>query len=295
MRTQLVIAGLTALLLLSPTVAFGMPASPASAPGCSPFENAVGSCESERQKPGGGGGSNPGGGGSDRGSGGGSDRGRGGGSDRGGGGGGGSPAGPPGGCETVNLPSAGETAEVCAELDPPDAGPGGGGGGEAAPTPVVTEEDFQSFEIPPSTLHSWPDSWAVTNRRTAFWADASVRYIDLTLFDIPVRVRATPVAYAWDFGDGTTERTTSPGSRPRSVQDARIHHTYSEPGIVTVTLTTYYAGMYSVDGGPWLTIPGQAAVPSAPLELEVFRYHRFLVEEDCLDSPDSPDCSAPEG
>lgn len=262
---------------------------------CLPFQDAQGQCNDSRDSPGGGGGSNPGGGGSDRGSGGGSDRGRGGGSDHGGGGGGGGPAGPPGGCETVNLPSAGETAEVCAELDPPDAGPGGGGGGEAAPTPVVTEEDFQSFEIPPSTLHSWPDSWAVTNRRTAFWADASVRYIDLTLFDIPVRVRATPVAYAWDFGDGTTERTTSPGSRPRSVQDARIHHTYSEPGIVTVTLTTYYAGMYSVDGGPWLTIPGQAAVPSAPLELEVFRYHRFLVEEDCLDSPDSPDCSAPEG
>lgn len=196
----------------------------------------------------------------------------------------------------MNLPSAGETVEVCAELDPGDGGggSGGSGGGEAAPTPVVTEEDFQSFEIPPSTLHSWPDAWAVTNRRTAFWADSSVRYIDLVLFDTPVQVRATPVAYAWDFGDGTTDRTTSPGSRPRSVQNAQIHHTYSAPGTVSVTLTTYYAGMYSVDGGPWLTIPGQAAVPSTPLELEVYRYHRFLVDEDCLDDPSSPDCEAPE-
>ena len=53
--------------------------------------------------------------------------------------------------------------------------------------------------------------------------------------------------------------------------------------------------MYSVAGGPWLTIPGQAAVPSDPLELEVYRYHRFLVDEDCLDDPSSPDCEAPDG
>ncbi|GAA4283877.1 hypothetical protein GCM10022261_14080 [Brevibacterium daeguense] len=195
----------------------------------------------------------------------------------------------------VNVPSEATVSDVCGWLNRPGSPGGGGGAPAAAPTPVVTEEDFQNFEIPPSTLHSWPDSWAVTQRKTAFWADSLVRYIDLELLGTPVRVRATPVAYSWDFGDGAVKRTTSPGTRPRSVQDAQIHHTYSTAGDVTVTLTTFYSGMFSVNGGDWLIIPGQAAVSSPPLDLTVYRYHKFLVEDDCLDNPDSPDCTEPAG
>lgn len=182
---------------------------------------------------------------------------------------------------------------ICADLEIPGDG-GGGGEGGSVPIPVVTSEDFQSFEIAHSDLYSWPDAWAVTNRRTAFWADSAVRYIDLELLGIPVQVRATPVAFDWDFGDGTTTRTKSSGSKPRTVQDAQIHHTYEEPGEVSVNLTTYYTGMYSVAGGDWLIIEGQAAVDSPPLELTIYRYHRYLVDEDCIETPESTDCEAPE-
>jgi hypothetical protein len=276
------------LLMLVLSIAASVPSSAAS-PGCSILRADGGSCSSKETRPGSpgrsdSGASNPGRDSSSSGS----ERSR----SAGGGGGSGGSGSPT--CVPVNVPSEATVSEVCGWLNRPGA-PGGGGGRAAPPTPVVTEEDFQNFEIPPSTLHSWPDSWAVTQRRTAFWAVSSVRYIDLELLGTPVRVRATPVAYSWDFGDGTARRTTSPGKRPRSAQEAQIHHTYSSAEDVTVTLTTFYSGMFSVNGGDWLIIPGQAAVESPPLSLTVYRYHKFLVDDDCLDNPDSPDCGPPSG
>ncbi|GAA2005262.1 PKD domain-containing protein [Brevibacterium samyangense] len=188
-------------------------------------------------------------------------------------------------CGIVNVPSTGEpVAYLCDPTE--DGGP--------APEPVVlpwiTTTDFQSFDIPASDFHAVPASWAVTNRETGFYADGNTRYIDLELLGFPVQVRATPIRYEWDFGDGTTYSTTNTGGTPETVDEATITHSYTEPGPVTVRLTTVYSGMFSIAGGNWIIIEGTASVESEPLPLEVFRFHKYLVDENCLENPDGPDC-----
>lgn len=171
--------------------------------------------------------------------------------------------------------------------DPPEA-PEDDGGGSVAP-PVPSESDFASFQIPPSTPHALPVDWTVTGKPTAFWADASVRTFSAELLGFPLQVRATPIEFHWDFGDGNSTSTTSPGQEPSHPQNGSITHTYSTKGERTVTLTTVYTGEYSYGSG-WSTIPGTAAVESDGLPMTVYRYHKYRVEDDCNVNPYGTDC-----
>lgn len=77
-----------------------------------------------------------------------------------------------------------------------------------------------------------------------------------------VRVRATPVAWSWDFGDGTRlGPTREPGGR----YPTRTHvHEYQSRGTYPIRMTTHYDGEFQVAGGPWQPIDGQAQVISDP-------------------------------
>lgn len=221
-----------------------------------------------------------GGGNGDGGGNGGGDRG-----DRGGGGGGPrtDPDGPGSWCE---IPE-GQEATICEHGDP-ESDPDGGGG--IAP-PIPSESDFASFDIPPSTPHALPVDWTVIGKPTAFWADASVREFSAELLGFPLQVRATPIEFHWDFGDGNSTSAKSPGREPTHPQYGSITHTYSDKGDRTVTLTTVYTGEYNYGGG-WSPIAGTAAVASDGLSMTVYRYHKYRVEDDCTENPYGTDCAA---
>lgn len=171
-------------------------------------------------------------------------------------------------------------------------GEGGPGGGPApvVPPPVPSAHDFMEFDIPSSTPHAKPDDWTVVGKPTAFWADSSVREFDAVLLGHTLRVRATPVSYHWDFGDGEAQRTKGPGSEPRRPSAGSITHTYADPEDVSVVLTTVYSGEYRYGDGEWLPIDGTASVESAPLDITVYRYHRYRVDDDCRADPHGTDC-----
>lgn len=219
----------------------------------------------------------------------------GGGSDSGGGdsgGGSGTPANPGDSedeCETtpVNNPETGQVEwqdcnGVPAEINGPPP--------EGVEYPWISEEEFQSYDIPPSVIRMSPEGWGVTRNKTAFYAESGVRTIDMTILGFAVTVKATPVAYEWDFGDGQTLRTRSPGEPPVEGQEPSLYHVYGEKGAYEINLTTVYTGMFQVDGGPWLVIEGQAAVASDPVDADIYRYHRYLVDQSCDEDPTGPDC-----
>ena len=228
------------------------------------------------------------------GGGGGSDSGGSGGGGRGGSGGGGSGGGGSGGGE-AELPECSyeEVGHLCVSDPGPGDGGGGGGGAPARPAPPtrIPESQFQSFDIPAPTIYAWPKDWAVVGKPAAFWTDTEVSYIDMTLLTYAVTVKVTPERFHWDFGDDTGKTTSAKGKKPPPGSSPQIGHEYQKSGTVSVSMTATFSGEFSVDGGPWLPIDGFAHVASNEIGIDVYRYHRYLVDEDCYANPRGPDCT----
>jgi hypothetical protein len=60
---------------------------------------------------------------------------------------------------------------------------------------------------------------------------------------------------------------------------------------VNVGLTTVFTGEFSVDGGPYQAIAGNAPVPSMPKALSVWRSEVKLYADDCTANPAGQGCS----
>ena len=125
----------------------------------------------------------------------------------------------------------------------------------------VTVEDFRRLPLPPATsVVEPPGGQVLINIETNTYATAERVVVPTEVLGQSVRVRATPVAYAWDYGDGASLGPVPDPGGPHP--DLSAAHVYTAPGTYPVTLTTTYAGEFSVGGGPWLPIDGTAEVTS---------------------------------
>ncbi len=289
MRINIVGTGFLFACILLFTMSHGHPAI-ASGPDCGSMIGRSCNVVEPPGPPGGGGGGGDDGGGS-----GGGGRGSGGGGSGNGPGGGGSGGGGAGGGGGSGSPECvlEVTGHIC--YDPPDGGGGGGGLGggppvRPAPPTRIPESQFQTFDIPAPTIHAWPKDWAIIGKPAAFWTDADVSYIDMTLLTYAVTVKVTPEKHHWDFGDNTGATTTTKGSKPLPGEEPQIGHDFQNTGSKTVVMTTTFSGEFSVDGGPWIPIDGYAHVASNELTIDVYRFHRYLVDDDCYANPHGPDC-----
>ncbi|MGQ7296580.1 PKD domain-containing protein [Quadrisphaera sp. KR29] len=138
--------------------------------------------------------------------------------------------------------------------------------GEAVPG--LTLADFRALPIPPQDVVLEPgNGFALVGVPLNAVAGTAPRVLATAVLGAPVQVRATPVAWTWDFGDGTVlGPTTDPGALYPALATA---HTYDRGGEVQVVLTTTYAGVFSVEGGPFTAVAGTADVVSPPVPLAV--------------------------
>lgn len=83
-------------------------------------------------------------------------------------------------------------------------------------------------------------------------------------FRVDIRPRLKAVVYV--YGDGTSERTNSLGG-PYPSGD--IRHEYAKGGSYQVRADVTYAGQYRVNGGTWITIPGDVTIQGTPETLTV--------------------------
>lgn len=138
--------------------------------------------------------------------------------------------------------------------------PSSGGSGGAPVVPVVTESDFQSLGVEPLVAHIGPPGgWIPVGIDMIAWAESDVQTFDVEMLGQAVQVRATPVKYVWDFGDGTVLTTSFPG-RPYPERDVSMRYAYQ--GWYEVSLVTQFSGEYSVNGGAWQPIAGTIEVAS---------------------------------
>lgn len=126
--------------------------------------------------------------------------------------------------------------------------------GTVEATPVVTLTDFEKLDVTPLKAHLGPASqWVKTGGDNIVWAEAEHRTITRSMLGHVVTIRAIPTTYVWTFGDGTTLTTTFPG-RPYPHRDIAAQYRYE--GWYEMSLSTEFAGEYSVDGGPFIPING---------------------------------------
>ncbi|WP_245530300.1 PKD domain-containing protein [Cellulomonas flavigena] len=155
--------------------------------------------------------------------------------------------------------------------------------------PVLTVEDFRSLPIPAPVLRLQPDrGWVLVNIETIVMTDPTPVALRTTLAGFGVDVEAVPTRYSYDFGDGHTLDTRSPGA-PHPDHDT--FHEYEQPGTYAITLTTEWSGRYRVDGDPtWRDVTGTATTSATSPPFTAEERTSRLVDSLCTDVPTPPDC-----
>lgn len=102
-----------------------------------------------------------------------------------------------------------------------------------------------------------------------------------TMFGHRVEIRPKVDHYTYDFGDGTTQNSTSAGGTHRAQNAARsIVHAYADTGTYTARVTVHWTADYRINGGAWLDINDTVAVPQEPVTITVLRSRARLQPTD---------------
>lgn len=127
--------------------------------------------------------------------------------------------------------------------------------GDAA-SPGVSVTEMATVRITPSVITMWPSSGDVLiNLRTPVMTSGNAQVHAVELRGEQIKVRATPVEFTWDFGDGTVFTTTEPGT---PFPNASISHQYLTRAPKTrITLQTTWKAEFQHPGtGQWHPIDG---------------------------------------
>ena len=117
--------------------------------------------------------------------------------------------------------------------------------------------------------------------------------------DLPIgrtRIRAVPVAYRYEYGDGRDLKTHSAGSpvssqhSGQSLHETSTSYAYPMVGNFHAYVTVTYAGQYSIDGGPWQFFGTEVSRISEPVLVRVWESEVHSVGKTCTEDPGARGC-----
>ncbi|OFS78824.1 hypothetical protein HMPREF3164_08425 [Rothia sp. HMSC08A08] len=117
--------------------------------------------------------------------------------------------------------------------------------------------------------------------------------------DLPIghtRIRAVPVAYRYEYGDGHDLKTHSAGSSVssqysgQSLHETSTSYAYPQVGNFHAYVTVTYAGQYSIDGGPWQFFGTEVSRVSEPVLVRVWESEVHSVGKTCTEDPGARGC-----
>ena len=156
-------------------------------------------------------------------------------------------------------------------------------------TPLLVRQQVEKLVPHPGIGVAPPGGRTLVNLQTVLWADTpadrrlgTVRL--LGIYRVALRVHVQQVL--WDFGDGTSARTGSPGRPYRAGEHCatvtcpgHFGHVFGRTGSMTITSQVSWTGQYSVNGGQWQTIAGAVTGPQAAAEVTVVQARGVLVAD----------------
>lgn len=117
--------------------------------------------------------------------------------------------------------------------------------------------------------------------------------------DLPIghtRIRAVPVAYRYEYGDGYDLKTHSAGSpvssqhSGQSLHETSTSYAYPQVGNFHAYVTVTYAGQYSIDGGSWQFFGTEVSRVSEPVLVRVWESEVHSVGKTCTEDPRAKGC-----
>ncbi|MBO1752458.1 PKD domain-containing protein [Actinotalea sp. BY-33] len=149
----------------------------------------------------------------------------------------------------------------------------------AAQVVVLTAEQFRRLPLQASAPAFQPaDGRGLVGKDLILMTSAEPQTLTTDVLGVPVTVRATPVEFTWDLGDGSAPLTTTDAGRP--YPDHTVAQAYAREGRYAVTLTTTWQGEYQLAGaGVWLPVAGTATTTSAPFPTEAVSARSQLVAD----------------
>ncbi|SPT52666.1 Uncharacterised protein [Actinomyces bovis] len=109
------------------------------------------------------------------------------------------------------------------------------------------------------------------------YTSASPQVLNTTILGTPVTITATPVSYAWDWGDGTTTRGTDPGA---PYPDHTVFHYYDQPAKdLKITVTTTWSATFTTPGQGSRPVQGSITTTNTTTPFEVRAYTAVLTDQ----------------
>lgn len=163
-----------------------------------------------------------------------------------------------------------------------------------APGWSVTVSDLARFVPSTATVVGEPDNIAVVGLPANFLSSAKTETIPGTILGRPLTIRFTPVSYRFDYGDGESRTSTTPGAAWDASGQAQFtptdtSHVYKLPGTYTATATVTYTADIDLGAG-WIPITGTLTGAPASQQIRVVKAYTALVQGTCTERPDAPGC-----
>ncbi len=143
----------------------------------------------------------------------------------------------------------------------------------------LVRREFKADAVIRTSASYQPRDGGVVNLETIFYASTprTITLSPLRILGLDVAITATATNYHWQWGDGESLDTASPGA-PYPDQD--VTHVYRRPGSYQVQVTVTYTGTYTIDGGASQPIVGTVTVPGPTAGITVREARAELVEGD---------------
>jgi hypothetical protein len=153
-------------------------------------------------------------------------------------------------------------------------------------SPTVARDEAEKLLPHPKIGVAPPGGVTLVNIETVLWVDTRAdRFLGtVRLLGHRVDLRAHVERVSWDFGDGSTGTSTTPGKAYTSADPCKtvdcpdyFGHTYVHTGEVSITAQLTWTGEFRVDGGAWQPITGTVSAPATATGVHVKEARGILV------------------